>query len=158
MAGSIGYLLARFSSTCILYLFIATVQSALFVQSAVRRFSRRNLSLNDYRNHIERKMPTVRYDSGATKICSEECAVCLSRFEDGDEMRKLRCEHWFHKACLDTWLLKEASTCPLCRMEVVSRDVVSRYRRGKLPLQTSMLMDDDEDEDEMRLIRAIAPV
>ncbi|KAI3754156.1 hypothetical protein L1987_53934 [Smallanthus sonchifolius] len=34
-----------------------------------------------------------------------ECSVCLSVFEDGEEMRKLpRCNHSFHATCIDMWL------------------------------------------------------
>ncbi|KAM0058518.1 putative transcription factor C2H2 family [Helianthus debilis subsp. tardiflorus] len=30
-----------------------------------------------------------------------ECAVCLSTIEEDDEIRVLRCDHLFHKGCLD---------------------------------------------------------
>ncbi|KAL9149036.1 hypothetical protein ABFS82_12G083800 [Erythranthe guttata] len=46
---------------------------------------------------------------------SDECAVCLCRIEEGDEVRELRCEHLFHRACLDRWLGYGHMTCPLCR-------------------------------------------
>ncbi|XP_050129858.1 RING-H2 finger protein ATL16-like [Malus sylvestris] len=44
-----------------------------------------------------------------------ECAVCLSVFEDGEEIRKLpTCKHSFHAPCIDMWL-NSHSDCPLCR-------------------------------------------
>ncbi|XWS64117.1 hypothetical protein CRYUN_Cryun06bG0159300 [Craigia yunnanensis] len=44
------------------------------------------------------------------------CAVCLSKIEDDDEMRELRCNHLFHKVCLDRWLgYSHSKTCPICR-------------------------------------------
>ncbi|XP_022775739.1 E3 ubiquitin-protein ligase RNF181-like [Durio zibethinus] len=44
------------------------------------------------------------------------CAVCLCRIEEDDEMRELRCNHLFHKVCLDRWLGYSLSmTCPICR-------------------------------------------
>ncbi|KAL0424816.1 UNVERIFIED_CONTAM: putative E3 ubiquitin-protein ligase XERICO [Sesamum radiatum] len=46
---------------------------------------------------------------------SEECAVCLCKIDIGDEVRELRCNHLFHKACLDRWLGYGHMTCPLCR-------------------------------------------
>lgn len=44
-----------------------------------------------------------------------ECAVCLNKIEDDDETRELRCNHHFHKTCLDSWLAHRHTTCPLCR-------------------------------------------
>ncbi|KAL8518345.1 hypothetical protein ACS0TY_009644 [Phlomoides rotata] len=49
---------------------------------------------------------------------SEECAVCLCKIDEGDEMRELRCDHLFHKVCLDRWLGYGHGTCPLCRGNV----------------------------------------
>nr|GLL32088.1 RING-H2 finger protein ATL1-like [Ipomoea trifida] len=33
-----------------------------------------------------------------------ECAVCLCKIEEGEEVRDLRCNHIFHRDCLDRWL------------------------------------------------------
>ncbi|KAL0424815.1 UNVERIFIED_CONTAM: putative E3 ubiquitin-protein ligase XERICO [Sesamum radiatum] len=46
---------------------------------------------------------------------AEECAVCLCRIEEGDEVRELRCGHLFHRVCLDRWIGYGHVTCPLCR-------------------------------------------
>lgn len=44
-----------------------------------------------------------------------ECVVCLSVFEEGEDVRKLpRCQHSFHAPCIDMWLYSH-SDCPLCR-------------------------------------------
>ncbi|XP_040375953.1 E3 ubiquitin-protein ligase EL5-like [Oryza brachyantha] len=44
-----------------------------------------------------------------------DCVFCLSRVDDGEEVRQLRCRHVFHRACLDAWLVRPRATCPLCR-------------------------------------------
>ncbi|KAJ8539603.1 hypothetical protein K7X08_013855 [Anisodus acutangulus] len=51
-----------------------------------------------------------------------ECAICLTEFVDGDEIRVLPlCGHGFHVGCIDTWLGSHSS-CPSCRqIPVVSR-------------------------------------
>ncbi|CAK7352494.1 unnamed protein product [Dovyalis caffra] len=47
-----------------------------------------------------------------------ECAVCLSVFEEGEEVRQLpSCKHSFHAPCIDMWLFSH-SDCPLCRSRV----------------------------------------
>lgn len=44
-----------------------------------------------------------------------ECAVCLTAFEEGDDLRLLpHCSHVFHPECIDPWLDTRV-TCPLCR-------------------------------------------
>ncbi|KAJ9550311.1 hypothetical protein OSB04_014356 [Centaurea solstitialis] len=49
---------------------------------------------------------------------SQECAVCLNMFEDGQMIRVLpNCNHLFHAECIDKWL-GSRSTCPICRHEV----------------------------------------
>jgi hypothetical protein len=58
----------------------------------------------------------ARSGSGA----SAECAVCIAELRDGDEGRALpRCGHRFHAACVDAWLRRRHTTCPLCRASVV---------------------------------------
>lgn len=47
-----------------------------------------------------------------------ECAVCLSVFEQGEEIKQLpNCKHYFHAPCIDMWLYSHMD-CPLCRSPV----------------------------------------
>ncbi|MQM08129.1 hypothetical protein Taro_040982 [Colocasia esculenta] len=49
-----------------------------------------------------------------------QCAVCLSAFAEGEDVRRLpKCGHSFHAACIDAWLCARAS-CPLCRASVLA--------------------------------------
>ncbi|CAG8564784.1 1060_t:CDS:2 [Racocetra fulgida] len=57
------------------------------------------------------------------------CSICLSSYEDGDELRNLWCSHHFHKDCVDEWLSLNRR-CPMCRMDVVEM-ANERNRRGK---------------------------
>ncbi|KAJ7966111.1 E3 ubiquitin-protein ligase [Quillaja saponaria] len=45
------------------------------------------------------------------------CCICLAKYENNDELRELRCSHFFHKDCVDKWL-KINALCPLCKGEV----------------------------------------
>lgn len=48
----------------------------------------------------------------------QECAVCLSEFNEGEKVRLLpKCNHSFHLDCIDMWFYSHA-TCPLCRSSV----------------------------------------
>lgn len=46
----------------------------------------------------------------------DECSICLTNFEEGDEIRILSCnmKHFFHKDCADSWFRVNPS-CPVCR-------------------------------------------
>lgn len=54
------------------------------------------------------------------------CAVCLSEFEEGEEMRALPgCAHAFHAPCIDIWLFSHL-TCPICRADATPSPVMLR--------------------------------
>lgn len=64
-----------------------------------------------------RSLPTHRYIKGNRQ--SAECAVCLSEFEDNQELRTLpKCNHSFHVDCIDMWLYSHPS-CPTCRTNIM---------------------------------------
>jgi E3 ubiquitin-protein ligase RNF13 len=46
------------------------------------------------------------------------CAVCIDEYEEGDRLRELPCGHRFHIDCIDEWLTKMQSSCPLCKYDV----------------------------------------
>jgi hypothetical protein len=48
------------------------------------------------------------------------CLVCLCDFEAKETGRKLvKCNHLFHKDCIDQWLTTGRNSCPLCREQGV---------------------------------------
>ncbi|KAL6226058.1 hypothetical protein ACLB2K_000023 [Fragaria x ananassa] len=66
----------------------------------------------------ETTLSTVHYKSPNTaESFEEECAVCLTKIEEGEEIRELRCAHLFHKACLDRW----TGSALFRRMKIVIR-------------------------------------
>ncbi|KAK6134051.1 hypothetical protein DH2020_032196 [Rehmannia glutinosa] len=73
-----------------------------FFQPRIQQYAD-NLSISHYEKDIN------------SEELAEECAVCLCRIDEGDEVRELRCHHLFHKVCLDRWLGYGHVTCPLCR-------------------------------------------
>ncbi|TMW84905.1 E3 ubiquitin-protein ligase At1g63170-like [Solanum lycopersicum] len=56
-------------------------------------------------------------DEHAVSVDDSECSICLSTYDDGDELRELPCGHLFHCPCIDKWLYMSA-TCPLCKRNV----------------------------------------
>lgn len=49
---------------------------------------------------------------------SLSCSICTEDFTSGDPVRVLPCNHKFHPACVDPWLLDVSGTCPLCRVDL----------------------------------------
>ncbi|GAB4840226.1 hypothetical protein Ancab_020991 [Ancistrocladus abbreviatus] len=66
----------------------------------------------------------VRHDREQTEGAVDLCGVCLSEIEHGEDIRRLRCHHLFHKDCLHRWMSTGHTTCPLCRGPLASPAVV----------------------------------
>jgi len=45
---------------------------------------------------------------------NQSCSICLEIIKNGSKYRKLYCNHYFHKKCIDKWFSKGGS-CPYCR-------------------------------------------
>ncbi|CAN6349390.1 unnamed protein product [Urochloa humidicola] len=79
-----------------------------------------------------------------------ECAVCLGAMAEGEAARLLPlCMHVFHRGCVDVWL-RERSTCPVCRAEVLVRRAAEKEQdaggtstsTAAWPPQDRLLLDD----------------
>lgn len=53
-----------------------------------------------------------------------QCIICLSDYETCDDVAVLKCEHTFHKRCLQHWFI-EHNTCPCCRGVIASADLLN---------------------------------
>ncbi|KAM0915507.1 hypothetical protein ACQ4PT_010805 [Festuca glaucescens] len=72
---------------------------------------------------------------------SAGCCVCISRFRDGEEIRRLPCGHAFHRVCVDRWLALCRRTCPLCRLHVggVAAAVLDEHSSATISSSGSLL-------------------
>ena len=57
----------------------------------------------------------IRGKHSSRNFCPRWLEVCLCKIGEGEEIRQLRCDHLFHRVCLDRWLGYKRLTCPLCR-------------------------------------------
>ena len=60
--------------------------------------------LENIQNFIKKDIKKVDKES--------ECSICLSQFDEGDEISILPCLHKFHKICITQWL-KMSKKCPI---------------------------------------------
>ncbi|GLJ55457.1 hypothetical protein SUGI_1190810 [Cryptomeria japonica] len=77
---------------------------------------------------IKHKLPLIMFRNVAGKLTEIEkdivCAVCLSPFEEEDEIRELcNCSHIFHRDCLDKWIDNHKDSCPFCRCPLLEPTV-----------------------------------
>ena len=68
------------------------------------------------RRNILKEIKIKEYDESLL-IHDSECCICLDKFEDGEKISTLKCNHCFHEECIDNWLQKNL-TCPLCRLSL----------------------------------------
>ena len=107
-----------------------------------------------------KRLPTRKYRKGEEKM--EQCVICVEDFHDGEGLRVLPCEHYFHRQCIDEWLINHSAVCPLCKYEVPhtggqgqgqgTAGQRGRGREGRRPL-----FSDDDDESSPSL-EAVSPL
>eukprot|EP00736_Rhodelphis_marinus_P010315 Rmarinus@m.14247 len=76
---------------------------------------------NGASNELIDMLPTHKFVASSMHSSEEEthkkCLVCLTEYEDGEELRTLPCFHYFHKDCVDPWL-KRNRVCPCCKTPI----------------------------------------
>ncbi|KAI5435779.1 hypothetical protein KIW84_022269 [Lathyrus oleraceus] len=76
-----------------------------------------------------------------------DCAVCLCKIEEGDEIRVLRCEHKYHRNCLDKWVSFKNHTCPLCRETLRPRKAIAELGAEVLKFNFCVIRNDRDRDD-----------
>lgn len=56
---------------------------------------------------------------------SEKCVVCMCNYQANQGLRELRCNHKFHRKCIDEWLVK-SYICPVCRTDLTGTGKIFR--------------------------------
>ena len=51
-----------------------------------------------------------------------ECSVCISKYEEGEEILTLTCFHKFHSSCIETWFNTQ-NWCPVCRTKLEQESI-----------------------------------
>jgi len=76
------------------------------------------------KKHVVEKLPRSVYKAQCSSgnNFDEACAICLEDYDNGDMLRLLPCKHEFHVACIDPWLTKWGTFCPVCKLEVITSE------------------------------------
>ncbi|KAK7933421.1 hypothetical protein WMY93_004317 [Mugilogobius chulae] len=65
---------------------------------------------------------------------TSDCAICLEKYIDGEELRVIPCAHRFHKKCVDPWLLQH-HTCPHCRHNIIGKSATTTNKKREAQAQ-----------------------
>ncbi|KAJ6717871.1 RING-H2 FINGER PROTEIN ATL52-LIKE [Salix purpurea] len=70
-------------------------------------------------------IPAIKFRKGMGFVGGDgTCAICLSEFEEGEELRILpECLHSYHVECIDMWLHSHTN-CPMCRTDATPSPAV----------------------------------
>lgn len=95
------------------------------------------------------------------------CSICLEDYENKVTLiRQLPCHHIYHPACIDSFLMKRSSLCPLCKQSVLpkgyippdalltSATVMRERRRRRQAARASRSPDQDSAALEMTITAA----
>lgn len=79
-----------------------------------------HVATNGLDEALIKSITVCKYKKGDGLVEGTDCSVCLSEFQEDENLRLLpKCSHAFHLPCIDMWL-KSHSNCPLCRASVAS--------------------------------------
>ncbi|XWS29189.1 hypothetical protein CRYUN_Cryun24cG0007200 [Craigia yunnanensis] len=77
-------------------------------------------------------LPRVVFNSAHLSQCStgETCAICLEDYKDGEILKVLPCQHDFHSSCVESWLTKWETFCPVCKLDITTKIAYSEIKRS----------------------------
>ncbi|KAL2077794.1 hypothetical protein ACEWY4_027298 [Coilia grayii] len=64
------------------------------------------------------QLRTLKKGDEEVRSDNHTCAVCIEGYKHGEVVMILTCGHFFHKACIEPWLL-EHRTCPMCKCNIL---------------------------------------
>jgi len=70
-------------------------------------------------NHINDVLGKATIIKNTDAILDDYCMICMDKYKAREYKRIIpKCNHFFHKKCIDKWLKKKA-TCPVCRCDLL---------------------------------------
>jgi hypothetical protein len=93
-------------------------------------------SCNEINSHLG-KSHKIKEDD---PIIGENCMICMEEYKNREFKRIIpKCQHIFHKRCIDKWLQQNAS-CPVCRCDLLNKKPTEQIESTELN-QTSEIIE-----------------
>ncbi|KAL6121295.1 hypothetical protein NUSPORA_01804 [Nucleospora cyclopteri] len=100
--------LAVFTSI-ILFVVVQFVCNKVIIQ-----FSKLEPNFEDF---LVNQTTTLEFQNIKNKY-EDHCIICYEDYQPNSIVRQLSCDHFFHVACIDRWLISRQHFCPCCRKTV----------------------------------------
>ncbi|VVC25107.1 Zinc finger, RING-type,Zinc finger, RING/FYVE/PHD-type [Cinara cedri] len=91
------------------------------------------------KNTFPHKYKRIKRSSDEMEDNTEKCTICLSDFEDTEDVRRLPCMHLFHIECIDQWLSSN-KRCPICRVDIETKETKDAAPGSPLPSETPFIV------------------
>ncbi|MBN3313667.1 RN128 ligase, partial [Atractosteus spatula] len=98
--------------------FIVTAATIKFGCSVLFAYFQKQLKAEAKKAISQLQVRTVKNGDKETGPDADACAVCIEAYKPGDVLSILTCNHFFHKSCIEPWLL-EHRTCPMCKCDIL---------------------------------------
>jgi len=73
------------------------------------------------------------------------CSICLMDVEKDNEYYQIKCNHIFHKKCLEKWLEEYNYVCPICRTELGNSKAHLENEEDLLSSESPFINDEEVD-------------
>ncbi|KAI8071440.1 hypothetical protein BC940DRAFT_294460 [Gongronella butleri] len=70
---------------------------------------------------VVKSFPVIPYSEQDVRNAS--CAICLDDYEPETKVRLLPCGHGFCEDCIDPWLLRKSTLCPVCKFNCMPEEL-----------------------------------
>ncbi|KAF8104518.1 hypothetical protein N665_0171s0024 [Sinapis alba] len=81
--------------------------------------------------NLVRTLPTFTFSESVHG--GDTCAICLEDYRFGESLRLLPCQHGFHLSCIDSWLTKWGTSCPVCKHDIRTQTMSSEAHKRDSP-------------------------
>ncbi|KAL1217065.1 Receptor homology region, transmembrane domain- and RING domain-containing protein 1 [Cardamine amara subsp. amara] len=78
-------------------------------------------------------LPCFTFTDSPHHKAGDTCAICLEDYRFGETLRLLPCQHAFHLSCIDSWLTKWATSCPVCKHDIRTQAMPSEVHKRECP-------------------------
>lgn len=91
----------------------------------------RNNLLKNVDTKMVEALPSFMFSSSHLNDChaGETCAICLEDYKEGEIVKVLPCKHEYHSSCVDSWLTKWGTFCPVCKHDMRSKYLLTEVKR-----------------------------
>ncbi|KAJ8759576.1 hypothetical protein K2173_007205 [Erythroxylum novogranatense] len=96
----------------------ASLRMRTSIQDTNEVFALYNAELG-LKKELREMLPVIVYKESLS-IRDTQCPVCLGEYQAEDRLQQIpSCGHTYHMDCINNWLVNH-TTCPLCRLSLVS--------------------------------------